>query len=249
MNIIQVNDTEEMSSIAAEKMIDCLKEKPHAVFGLATGSTPEGTYRTFIEQVHERKLDITKLTTINLDEYVGLAPSHPMSYHAYMKQHFFTPLGLEPSQTNLPRGDAPDPEEEAQRYEALIQQGGGIDFQLLGIGENGHIAVNEPGTPFQSRTQVVRLTANTREVNSRFFDKKEDVPTHALTMGLATIMEARSIVLLANGERKREAITRCIEGEINEEAPASILRNHPHVTVIADKEALRDISEEKIQKV
>lgn len=249
MKIIQAATKEQMSKLAANILIDCVKNKPDAVLGLATGGTPEETYRMFRQNVKEKRVELSRMRTFNLDEYEGLGPNHPMSYHAYMKQHLFDPLQLRPSQCFLPKGDALNLEEEAQQYEELIQKYGGIDLQLLGIGENGHIAFNEPGTPFTSRTHVVELTPNTRDINSRFFDKKEQVPYRAITMGLATIMEARKILLLANGERKQKAMTRFIEGEIAEDAPASILRKHRDVTIIADPPALTGINPDKITEV
>nr|WP_240376879.1 glucosamine-6-phosphate deaminase [Bacillus piscicola] len=241
MKVIEVDGKETLGELSSEMLAELVEKKPDAVLGLATGSTPEDTYKKLIKKINTRKLDTSRLTTINLDEYEGLSPDHPMSYHAFMKEHLYQPLGLSEAQTHLPKGDAPDLYEEAERYERLIQECGGIDLQLLGIGENGHIGFNEPGTPFTTRTHVVDLTANTREVNARFFDRLEDVPHRAITMGITSIMEARKVVLLANGDRKKDAMTRLIAGAINEEAPASILKKHPDFTIIADKAALAGI--------
>lgn len=242
MHIIKVRNDRELSDIASDFLLEEIKRNPKVVLGLATGSTPKGTYRKLIEKIKKEQLDVSQLTTINLDEYVGLSADHPSSYHAYMKEHLFEPLGLSPSQTHIPKGDAPDLEAETKRFERLIETFGGIDFQLLGIGENGHIGFNEPGTPFDSRTQVVQLKPSTIEVNSRFFANKEEMPRRALTLGIATIMESRRILLLACGERKQPAMKRLIEGPVHEQFPASVLKKHPHFTLIADEAALSGVT-------
>ncbi|MDA3130882.1 glucosamine-6-phosphate deaminase [Aliibacillus thermotolerans] len=241
MHIIKVKNDRELSDKASDFLLEEIKRNPKAVLGLATGSTPEGTYRELIKKIKKEKLDVSQLTTINLDEYVGLSEDHPSSYHAYMNHHLFKPLGLTKEQTHIPKGDAPDLEAETKRFERIIQECGGIDFQLLGIGENGHIGFNEPGTSFDSRTQVVDLKPSTIEVNSRFFDNKEEMPRRALTLGIASIMESRRILLLASGERKQPAMKRLIEGPVDEQFPASVLKNHPHFTLIADEAALSGV--------
>ncbi|MFD2705792.1 glucosamine-6-phosphate deaminase [Salibacterium lacus] len=243
MEVIAVKDDQEMSEKAASLIGAEIKDRPGIVLGLATGGTPEGTYREWINQAGS--LPLSQLQTFNLDEYAGLSPDHPNSYHRYMKERLFQPLQLRPGQTHLPRGDAKDLQEEARRYEKQIQQSGGIDLQLLGIGENGHIGFNEPGSSFHSRTHVVELKPSTREANARFFESEEDVPHQAVTMGIATIMESRRILLLASGSRKKEALTALLEGKQTENFPASVLQNHPYVTIIADESALSGVSTHK----
>ncbi|SFO93427.1 glucosamine-6-phosphate deaminase [Salibacterium halotolerans] len=240
MEVIAVKNEQEMSEKAASIIAAQITDNPDIVLGLATGGTPEGTYREWIRNA--AGLPLSRLQTFNLDEYAGLSPNHPNSYHRYMEEKLFRPLELRSGQTHLPKGDADDLQAEARRYEQDIQEGGGIDLQLLGIGENGHIGFNEPGTSFDSRTHIVKLKPSTREANARFFDDKEEVPYHAVTMGIQTIMESRHILLLASGTRKQEAVTNLLEGKINEDFPASVLQNHPYVTIIADEAALSGIS-------
>ncbi|MDQ0298061.1 glucosamine-6-phosphate deaminase [Salibacterium salarium] len=243
MQVIRVKNYNEMSEKAADMLAAQVKSKSDSVLGLATGGTPEGTYKAFVQKALQENLSLSELTTFNLDEYVGLSPQHPKSYHLYMKNHLFQPLALQPSQTNLPRGNAPHLEKEAERYERMIKEVGGIDLQLLGIGENGHIGFNEPGTSFTSRTHIEKLNPTTREANARYFENKEDVPEHAITMGISSILDSRSILLLASGERKKEAVKRLLEDEnTREDFPASSLKNHPYVTIIADEHALAVVS-------
>ncbi|SDH26814.1 glucosamine-6-phosphate deaminase [Alteribacillus persepolensis] len=242
MDVIRVQNEQEMSEKAASLLFQQIQQKPHTVLGLATGGTPKGTYRVFVQKAEKENIDLSHVTTFNLDEYVGLLPSDTHSYHYYMDEHFFQPLRLDKEQTYLPRGDAPDIEQETKRYEQLITQHGGMDVQLLGIGENGHIGFNEPGTSFSSRTHVVDLNESTRQANARYFESLQAVPKQAVTMGIATIMGSRQIVLLASGERKQEAMKRLLEGDIDESFPASILKKHPYVTIIADKKALSLVS-------
>ncbi|RSL32198.1 glucosamine-6-phosphate deaminase [Salibacterium salarium] len=242
MRVIQVKDYQEMSDVAADFLAGQIFHKPHSVLGLATGGTPEGTYKSFIQKARHKELPLSELTTFNLDEYEGLSPEHPNSYHMYMNEHLFQPLELSSTQTYLPKGDAENVEKEARRYEQMIQDHGGIDLQLLGIGENGHIGFNEPGTSFTSRTHVEHLKPTTREANARYFEKKEDVPERAITMGIATIMDSRSIILLASGDRKKQAVKKLVEEVRKEEFPASSLKIHPYVTIIADEAALSAVS-------
>ncbi|WP_051302001.1 glucosamine-6-phosphate deaminase [Salibacterium aidingense] len=243
MRVIPVNNYQEMSDLAAELFIQEIKNDPEVVLGLATGGTPEATYRSLIQKSQD--LDLSRIHTFNLDEYEGLSPSHPNSYHRYMAERLFEPLQLKASQTHLPRGDAADLENEAERYEQLIQEKGGVDVQLLGIGENGHIGFNEPGTSFTSRTHIVDLNPSTREANARYFEKKENVPNRAITMGIASIMDSRRIILLASGERKKQAMAKLLNEEKTQDFPASILQDHPYVTIIADEPALSAVSFEK----
>ncbi len=238
MEFIKVNDYQAMSERACSIMIETINRIKNPVLGLATGSTPEGLYQKIIEKFNEGMVSFQDVTTFNLDEYVGLEREDVNSYYRYMKEKLFDHVDIKLERVHLPNGAATDLEGECQRYERQIQQAGKIDLQILGMGINGHIGFNEPGTPFSSRTHVVELAASTREANSRFFPTLDDVPTQALTMGIASIMESKEILLLVSGEQKAEAIARLAEGDISEDFPASILRNHPNVTVIVDEGAM-----------
>ena len=198
--------------------------------GLATGSTPVRLY----EKMRGGNLDASDVTTVNLDEYVGLAASDSQSYNFYMNDELFKDVKFK--QTNLPNGIADDLQAECARYEAILVDNP-IDLQILGLGTNGHIGFNEPGTSFDSKTHVVELAEATIEANKRFFEKAEDVPTHAISMGIASIMEAKEIVLLAFGEAKAEAVKQMVKGPISEDCPASALQNHKNVTIIIDEAA------------
>lgn len=242
IRVVAVSDYEELSREAARRIIAAVRQHPASVLGLATGSTPEGTYRELVRDHQEKGTSYRRVTTFNLDEYVGLAADNPHSYHAYMEQHLFRHLDISRERTHLPDGMAGEPEAECRGYEAMIRKAGGIDLQVLGIGVNGHIGFNEPGTPFSSETQVVRLTESTRQANQIHFEDPKQVPTHAITMGLATIFRSRSILLLASGAKKAPVIRRLLtEAEITPALPASILRSHEDVTLIADQEALSQV--------
>ncbi|MEH7342674.1 glucosamine-6-phosphate deaminase [Bacillus sp. JJ1532] len=239
MKIIRTTSYEEMSLKAAEIMIDRIRNNPEITLGLATGSTPKGVYQKLIEDHVQNQTSYKKITTVNLDEYVGIDEHDPNSYHYFMKEQLLDHIDIPPSQTHLPNGMAENLHEECAKYEALIESFGGIGLQLLGIGENGHIGFNEPGTPFTSKTHMIELEENTRQANARFFNSLEEVPTHAVTMGIATIMASKEIILLASGKSKAKAISQLISGEIDESIPASALKNHPNFTIIADDEALK----------
>ncbi|KAF0994688.1 glucosamine-6-phosphate deaminase [Geobacillus sp. TFV-3] len=245
LKLLEAADYAEMSRQAARMIIKQVKEKPNAVLGLATGSTVLGTYHELVTDHRQNGTSYRRVRTVNLDEYVGLGPDHPNSYRYYMNQHLFAQLDIPLHQTHVPDGLAADLDEECSRYERLIDELGGIDLQLLGIGRNGHIGFNEPGTPFSTATHVVELTELTREANARFFPSFDDVPRYAITMGIATILRSRRIVLLASGEEKAEAIARLLEGVVTPDLPASALHLHPDVTIIADREALSLIPKEK----
>ncbi|WP_067839370.1 glucosamine-6-phosphate deaminase [Amphibacillus sediminis] len=238
MNIVRVKDYQDMSRHACQRIIATIKEQANPVLGLATGSTPEGMYQCLIEAFNKGEVSFRDVSTFNLDEYVGLAPSDPNSYNYFMQDKLFSHIDIDQSQVHLPNGNTGDNQQECKDYEASVHQANEIDLQVLGIGLNGHIGFNEPGTPFSSRTHVVELDASTREANARFFEKKEDVPTHAITMGIATIMDSKEILLLISGEKKAEAVKRLLENdEISEDFPASILRKHDNITVIIDEAA------------
>ncbi|MFS0636483.1 glucosamine-6-phosphate deaminase [Mesobacillus foraminis] len=237
MNIKIVKDYQEMSRRAAEYISEKVQRFPSIKLGLATGGTPEGTYKKLIEDHRNSRTSYRDVTTFNLDEYIGLSGNHPNSYRFYMKDHLFDHINIVPANTHIPKGDAGDSEEECERYEKLLAENGGIDLQILGIGKNGHIGFNEPGTSFQSKTHVVPLTSSTREANARYFNSMEEVPSHAITMGIGTIMKSREILLLVSGEAKKDAFTKLMNSEPDERFPASVLLRHPNVTIIADEAA------------
>ena len=230
MNIIVVNSQEEAAEKAFELVKTGLESGSIKTLGLATGSTPLRLY----EKMRGGNLDASDVTTVNLDEYVGLAASDSQSYNFYMNDELFKDVKFK--QTNLPNGIADDLQAECARYEAILADNP-IDLQILGLGTNGHIGFNEPGTSFDSKTHVVELAEATIEANKRFFEKAEDVPTHAISMGIASIMEAKEIVLLAFGEAKAEAVKQMVKGPISEDCPASALQNHKNVTIIIDEAA------------
>ena len=220
---------------AARRIVETLGHKPDAVLGLATGGTMEPVYERLIA-AHRDGLSFARATTFNLDEYVGLPPSHPQSYRSYMAARLFDRVDLDPDRTNIPRSDGP-PEEAAAEYEALLALHGPIDLQLLGLGRNGHIGFNEPTSSLASRTREKRLTDSTLAANARFFEADETQPTTAVTMGIASIMEARRIVVLVTGAAKAEAARAVIEGPVSAICPGSALQFHRHVTVILDAAA------------
>lgn len=242
MKVIIKKDYEELSLEAAIFVKQKILEKPNLVLGLATGSTPLGTYQKLIEMHQKEGLDFSGITTFNLDEYVGLAASHPQSYHYYMWENLFNHINTKKENVFIPKGAVKDLKEYCHFYENQIKKRGGIDLQILGIGRDGHIGFNEPGSAFNSRTRVISLDPVTVQDNSRFFNSISEVPRKALTMGLATIMEAREILFLANGEHKAEIVARALEGSITTKVPASILQKHPCVTVILDQEAAMQIT-------
>lgn len=238
MKIIEVNDYFELSKTAADYISNRVRNFPTITLGLATGSTPLGLYNSLIDDHIRNRTSYQDVVTFNLDEYIGLLPTNRNSYRYFMNTNFFNNIDIKLSNTYIPRGDVNDLETEAIEYEQLIENQGGVDIQILGIGSNGHIGFNEPGTSFHSKTQIVELTTSTRQANARFFHGLDDVPTKAITMGIETIMKSKEILLLISGENKKDAFQRLLYGEIDEGFPASILRKHPLVTVIADKAAI-----------
>ena len=237
--MIKANDYEEMSQIAAQKVVEAVMKNPKVVLGLATGSTPEGLYKALIQEHKDKGTSYKYVKTFNLDEYMNLDQDDKNSYYTFMKEKLFNHIDIKLENTNIPNGMAPNMEKEAVRYENLIQEVGGTDLQILGIGHNGHIGFNEPGTSFHSQTHVVELAERTREANARYFNCLEEVPRHAITMGIQSIMNSKEIILLVSGESKAETMKRLIYGEISEDFPASVLRLHNNVTVIADQDALQ----------
>ncbi len=234
MNIIIVKDYEEMSRKAAHLFVAQLLNKPNSVLGLATGSTPMGLYKELIRFYNEGMISFKSATAFNLDEYVGLEKEHPQSYWRFMQENFFTKVDLPVTRQFIPSGVAEDIAAESYNYDKNITLKGGIDLQVLGIGRNGHIGFNEPDLKFEARTHVVKLDEQTIEDNARFFDDISMVPTLAISMGVKTIMQSRSIILLASGKEKGEAIKKMLSGNITPELPASVLQLHPSVTAIID---------------
>ncbi|RUO37825.1 glucosamine-6-phosphate deaminase [Aliidiomarina taiwanensis] len=218
-------------------LVQKIQENPKLVLGLATGSTMEPIYAAFVVQAKQLGLNLNDIVTFNLDEYIGLAPEHPQSYHHYMQTHLFKPAGIRQEQVSLPSGMCRDVELECVNYSKKIQAAGGLDFQLLGIGTNGHIGFNEPGTPFSSLTHVVDLSENTRRDNGRFFEDKSQVPTQAITMGIEDIMSAKEVVLVATGSHKAEVMAKLFETAIDEDMPASIIKSHDNFKIIVDQAA------------
>ncbi|MGG4041342.1 glucosamine-6-phosphate deaminase [Bacillus smithii] len=238
MRVVKVANYEEMSQKAADCIIRQVKEKPDSVLGLATGGTVTGTYQLLAKDHQKNGTSYRQILTVNLDEYIGISSEHEQSYHFYMKKRLFDHIQIPPENTYLPDGQAEDLEEECKRYDERIESLGGIDLQLLGIGVNGHIGFNEPGTPFDSKTHIVELSESTRKANARFFNTLEEVPKKAITMGIETIMKSKKILLLASGLKKAPIIRKLFQEGITEEIPASVLKKHENVVLIADEEAL-----------
>lgn len=233
MKIHVLKSYDEISEFAADLIQETITQKPDAVLGLATGSTPIGTYKSLIK----RNLDFSKVTTYNLDEYIGLAHANPQSYHFYMKDLFFDHINIDQKNTHLPDGMAENPTTEAAEFDAKVTAIGGVDVQILGIGENAHIGFNEPADHFKIFTHVADLTESTISANAVHFDKAEDVPTQAISMGIGTIMKAKKIILIANGPKKAQAIKGLLNGDVNPEVQASILNFHPDVTILLDEDS------------
>ncbi len=236
-----IGSKEDVSAQAAQRYVELLGKKPDAVLGLATGSTPLALYAELARLCAEGKVSFARAKSYNLDEYIGLDGSHDQSYRYFMDHNLFQHIDIKPENTHVPSGFVKD-DEEAARYDAEIDAAGGIDLQLLGIGNNGHIGFNEPLTPFTSVTHIVKLTDSTREANKRFFSSLDEVPTHAVTMGIHTVMKARSIMLLAFGEGKAEIIKKTVQGRPDTAVPASLLQLHEDVTLYLDEAAASKLS-------
>jgi glucosamine-6-phosphate deaminase len=241
MRIIVVEDYQKMSRQAARFIAQKILLNPNLVVALPTGNTPLGLYHELVRMFKEGLLNFSQITVFNLDEYLGLSPQHPQTFRSYMQEYFWNHVNLRPESCHIPSSLPEDPETECARYEQLIETCGGLDLAVLGIGENGHIAFNEPGTPFESLTHVARLSPETRAREASRFGGLDKVPTHAITMGIKTIMHAREILLLASGEEKADALSRSLKGPVTPEIPASILQLHPNLTVIADSSAAKHL--------
>jgi len=241
MEIIIKPDTHAAARLAARKIAALVREKPEAVLGLATGRTPLETYDRLADIHRAEGLDFSRVTTFNLDEYVGVDPGHPASFHACMQANLFSKINVDPGRVHLPDGLAEDVPRTCREYEDRIRAAGGIDLQLLGIGSDGHLGFNEPSSSLSSRTRIKTLTDRTRKDNAGSFGGEENVPHHVITMGLGTIMDARACLLLAFGRKKAAAIAQAVEGPVSAMVPASILQMHPRAIVILDEEAAADL--------
>ncbi len=238
MNIIIKKSYDEMSKKAAELIKEQIIKKEDSVLGLATGSTPEGLYNELIRMNRENEIDFTKVSTFNLDEYVGIAEDNESSYNYYMNNILFNHINIDKNNTHVPKSEKEDMESYCKKYDAMIEEAGGIDLQILGVGENGHIAFNEPDRELTLGTTIVELSENTIEVNSRFFDSIDDVPKSAITMGIGSIMKSKKIILLVNGARKKKVMDRFFnEDTVTTEFPISLLKLHNDLTIIMDEEA------------
>lgn len=236
MKIIVTKDYETLSTLAAQTMLEVVKDNPYAVLGLATGTTPLGLYAHMIADHEKHGTSYAHIRTANLDEYKGLPKTHEQSYAYFMRKNLFDGLNIDLENTNIENGMAADEEKECARYDELLEQLP-RDIQLLGLGSNGHIAFNEPGTPFGSGTHVVKLAESTVRDNARLFDDISEVPRKAFTMGIKQIMQAKKILILASGANKADAVYKMVKGEVTEAVPASVLQLHPDCILIADREA------------
>ncbi|MGN1377372.1 MAG: glucosamine-6-phosphate deaminase [Dorea sp.] len=241
MKIYKAANYKEMSRKAANILSAQVIMKPNCVLGLATGSTPIGTYEQLVEWYRKGDLDFSEVTTVNLDEYKGLPVTNDQSYYYFMHQHLFDLVNINPANTHLPNGMEADSEKECRRYEKLIHSLGGVDLQLLGLGHNGHIGFNEPDEAFEKETHCVDLQERTIEANKRFFASADEVPRQAYTMGIKTIMHAKKILVIVSGEDKAEIVKKAFFGPVTPKVPASILQMHNDVTLVADEAALSEV--------
>ena len=238
MKIIRTKDYGEMSRKAAGIISAQVIMKPDCVLGLATGSSPAGTYEKLVEWYNQGDLDFSKVTTVNLDEYKGLPRDNDQSYYYFMNHHLFSKVNIDKNKTFLPDGTEPDSETACRKYNEIIHATGGVDLQLLGIGHNGHIGFNEPGDIFEKETHCITLSERTIQANTRFFASEKDVPRQAYTMGIQTILSARRILLLVSGEEKADIVKTAFFGPVTPKVPASILQFHKDVILVADEAAL-----------
>lgn len=243
MQIVILDTPEQVASYGADRFAEQLNNKPDSVLGLATGSTPIALYNALIARVKRSELSFAKARTFNLDEYLGLAGTHPQSYRYFMNEHLFRHLDIDLANTAVPDGATEEPLAACDAYEVAIKAAGGIDLQLLGIGRNGHIGFNEPSSSLASRTRVKTLTPDTVKANQRFFDDGEFQPHLSITMGIGTIMEARQVLLLATGENKAAAVRATVEGPLAARCPASILQMHPKATLVLDRAAASQLED------
>ena len=238
MKVIIARDYSEQCSAAANIIEGIVRAKPDCCLGLATGSSPVGMYKELARRCAEEGLDFSRVHSVNLDEYIGLAPEHDQSYRYFMNTNLFNHVNIDKAHTYVPNGLEPDSEKACEAYNEIIRSVGGIDLQLLGLGNNGHIGFNEPGEAFEKETHCVDLTESTIQANKRFFEKVEDVPTQAYTMGIKNIMQARKVLLIVSGEGKAEILDKVLYGPVTPQVPASILQLHNDLTVVADEAAM-----------
>ncbi|MBE7064777.1 MAG: glucosamine-6-phosphate deaminase [Ruminococcaceae bacterium] len=238
MKIIVCKDYDEMSVEAAKIVAAQMKEKKDSILGLATGSTPLGLYNELVKMNQCGEIDFSEIKTFNLDEYYPISHKDDQSYYYFMNENLFSRVNIDPANTDIPNGEAPDAEAECKRYDAAIDASAGVDIQILGIGQNGHIAFNEASDVLHANTHQETLTENTIQANSRFFENEADVPRHALTMGVGSIMKARKIILLASGKNKRDAVRALTDDTITTQNPATLLKLHKDVIIICDEEAM-----------
>ncbi len=238
MRVYCAKDYDHASRIAANIIAAQVIMKPDCVLGLATGSTPIGTYEELIRRYEQGDLDFSKVHSINLDEYRGLSPENDQSYRYFMNTHLFDKINVDKKNTYVPDGMEPDKEKACRDYEEIIRVHGGVDLQVLGLGHNGHIGFNEPGSVFEKETHCVTLSETTREANARFFNSMDEVPTEAYTMGIGSIMQAKKIVVIVTGEGKREIVKKAFQGPITPEVQASVLQLHSDVILVGDEAAL-----------
>ena len=243
MRIYECADYRAMSRRAASLIAAQVVLKPEGVLGLATGSTPIGLYSQLVEWYKQGDLSFAGIRSVNLDEYLGLSPHHEQSYRYFMQDNLFDHIDIKPENTHVLNGLAKNPEAECEAYNKLIRDLGGIDLQLLGMGHNGHIAFNEPGDDFGLETHLVDLTESTIEANKRFFESRDEVPRHALSMGIKNIMNARRILIIVSGEEKADIVKEAFTGPVTKDVPASVLQLHPDVTLVGDKAALHKLVE------
>ena len=238
MKIYRANDYEELSCLAADIVTERVNAVPDCVLGLATGSTPIGMYKQLVKRYNEGKLDFGKVKTVNLDEYVGLVPTHNQSYRYFMQNNLFDHINIDQKNTYVPNGVASDLEAECAEYNRVLEGLGGIDIQVLGLGHNGHIGFNEPSDYFEKDTHVVNLQQSTIDANSRFFASYNDIPRRAITMGIRSIMQAKTILMLVSGEAKADIVREAFMGPITPRVPASVLQFHHNVVLVGDEAAL-----------
>ena len=242
MRTIVCENYEEISKEGAKIVASQLVVKPNSILGLATGSTPIGMYKKLIEMNKNGDIDFKDVKTYNLDEYYTIKKSNDQSYDYFMNEQLFSHINIDKNNTHLPNGEAPDAIEECKRYEKMLDEVGGVDLQVLGIGQNGHIAFNEPDESLIAVTHLTDLTENTIQANARFFESADDVPKQALTMGIGSILKAKKIIILANGANKADAVKELLNDEIKTSNPATLLKVHPDVTLICDKEAFSKVN-------
>lgn len=244
MRIIVCEDYEKVSQKAAQIILSQITLKPNSILGLATGSTPIGMYKNLIQLNKDNMIDFSQVRTFNLDEYYNLEKTNSQSYNYFMHENLFNHINIKPENIDIPNGMAKDIEDECKRYDSAIKECGGVDIQVLGIGNNAHIGFNEPGVNFEKGTHLVQLDESTIKANARFFNNEDEVPKTAITMGIGSIFMSKKIMLIASGESKSQAIYNTVYGDVSPQVPASILQLHNDVVLILDKEAAKLLKEE-----